>query len=117
MNNKMAVQMEEQRSLRCHWLAEKNELEGRCFQLQGLVTQYQGTIRKKDKDYDKLQLQMAKIVKDSQRGQKAVITISKPLPKYENAKPPATLKDLEVTQAQSAIRSLEVRGSRHRYAS
>ena len=50
---------------------------------------------------------MAKMVKDSQRGQKSVITISKALPKYENAKP-VTLRDVELEHSQATLKSLEV---------
>ena len=46
-----------------------------------LQTQIQGTMRKKEKDYEKLQGQLDKVVRDSQRGNKAVITVSKPLQK------------------------------------
>lgn len=51
---------------------------------------------------------MAKMVKDSQRGQKSVITISKALPKYENAKPSMSLRDVELENAQTTLKSLEV---------
>jgi predicted nuclease with TOPRIM domain len=114
VQNKMAATAEEQRKLRNHWLAEKNDLEKRCFQLQGLNTQYEGTMRKKDKEYDKLQIQLAKLVKDSQRGQKSVITLTKPLPKNltdpsKIAPPAPTLKDMELAEAKATIANLEVK--------
>lgn len=101
---------EDQRQTRCHWLAEKNELDTRCFQAQAQATQYQGTIRKKDKDYEKLQAQLAKIVKDSSRGQKSVSVITKPLPKnfQESSKTVATLKDVELADARVSNRTMEV---------
>lgn len=113
VQNKTAATAEEQRKLRNHWLAEKNDLEKRCFQLQGLNTQYEGTMRKKDKEYDKLQLQLAKLVKDSQRGQKPAITLTKPLPKNltdqsKIAPAPPTLKDMELADAKATISNLEV---------
>lgn len=105
----MAALLEDQRQLRCHWLAEKNELETRCFQAQALATQFQGTIRKKDKDYEKLQGQLAKMVKDSSRGQKSVIVITKPLPKnfQEQVKTLETLKDVELDAARAVGAVLE----------
>jgi Ni,Fe-hydrogenase I large subunit len=111
VQGKMSAMQEDQRLLRCHWLAEKNDLETRCFQAQGLATQYQGTIRKKDKDYEKLQTQLAKMVKDSQRGQKAVAVITRPLPKnfQETAKTVVTLKDVELAESRSTNAAIEVR--------
>jgi hypothetical protein len=52
----MSALKSEQRDLKCLWLSEKGELETRCFQLQALQTQIQGTLRKKEKDYDRLQV-------------------------------------------------------------
>lgn len=52
----MSALKAEQRDLKCLWLSEKGELESRCFQLQALQTQIQGTLRKKEKDYDRLQV-------------------------------------------------------------
>jgi hypothetical protein len=57
---------QEQREIRNHWLGEKADLEGRMFQLQALNTQYQGTIKKRDKEIDRLQQLLAKLVKESQ---------------------------------------------------
>jgi hypothetical protein len=105
----MSALQEDQRQTRCHWLAEKNELESRLFQLQGLTTQYQGTIRKKDKEYDKLQIQLSKLVKESQRGQKSVIVLTKPLPKYVNEGTKTLApRDAELSDAYSVIETLEV---------
>ena len=60
------------------YLSEKSELESRTFQMLALQTQIQGTMRKKEKDYEKLQGQLDKVVRDSMRGNKAVIVVSKP---------------------------------------
>lgn len=57
---------QEQREVRNHWLGEKADLEGRMFQLQALNTQFQGTIKKRDKEIDRLQQLLAKLVKESQ---------------------------------------------------
>ena len=107
-NGKMAALKNEQRELRCQWLGEKSDLEGRCFQTQALYTQVQGTLRKKEKDYERLQQQLAKVVKDSQRQQKSVITLSKPLPRNSSQVKPTTLRDAELISAQDTIRGLEV---------
>ncbi len=53
---KMNALKAEHRDLKCTWLSEKGELESRCFQLQALHTQLQGSLRKKEKDYDRLQV-------------------------------------------------------------
>jgi hypothetical protein len=106
----MVAAANEHRELRNQWLREKSELEGRNFQLLSLHTQLQGSMRKKEKDYEKLQTQLEKLVKDSQRGSKAVITISKPLQKNlsQVKAPQATLKDAELCAARTLISSLEV---------
>jgi hypothetical protein len=112
MTNKMAAIVVEQRETRNHWLREKTELEGRIFQIQALNTQFQGSLRKKEKDYERLQLQLEKLVKDSNRGtqKSSVIMISKPLPKNssQGSKQPGTLKDAELTASKTIIASLEV---------
>lgn len=81
MNGRLAAAANEHRDTRNHWLAEKSELESRTFQMLALQTQIQGTMRKKEKDYEKLQGQLDKVVRDSLRGNKAVIVVSKPLQK------------------------------------
>lgn len=111
-NNKVAAVMVEQREVKAHWLAEKSELESRVFQSQALATQWQGSLRKKEKDYDKLQMQLSKLIKESTRGQKdavAKIVVSKPLAKNltQVVKPTTTLKDAEVAAAQETIAMLE----------
>jgi hypothetical protein len=52
----MSALRAEHREVKCLWLSEKSDLESRCFQLQALHTQLQGTLRKKEKDYDRLQV-------------------------------------------------------------
>lgn len=105
----MAAAAVEQRDTRNHWLTEKNELENKLYQMLSLQTQIQGKIIKKEKDYEKLQLQLDKVIKDSQRGNKSMITISKPLKKNSSqVKAPGTLVDAEMTAAKSIITLLEV---------
>ena len=102
----------EHRDTRNHWLNEKSELESRSFQMLALQTQIQGTMRKKEKDYEKLQSQLDKVVRDSLRGNKSVITVSKPLQKNSSQiKATGTLLDAELIAAKSIISLLQVRFS------
>jgi hypothetical protein len=81
-NNRISAMTTEHRELKNHWLAEKSDLQSRLFQVQALNTQIHGTLKKKEKDYEKLQSQLSKLVKDSGRGApKAAITVSVPLKK------------------------------------
>ena len=99
----------EHRDTRNHWLNEKSELESRSFQMLALQTQIQGTMRKKEKDYEKLQSQLDKVVRDSLRGNKSVITVSKPLQKNSSQiKATGTLLDAELIAAKSIISLLQV---------
>lgn len=66
LHNSILRSNQEHREVRNHWLSEKADLEGRMFQLQALNTQYQGTLKKRDKEIDRLQQLLAKTVKDSQ---------------------------------------------------
>jgi hypothetical protein len=106
----MAAAALEHRETRNHWLSEKSELESRTFQMLALQTQIQGTMRKKEKDYEKLQGQLDKVVRDSMRGNKAVIVVSKPLQKNSSqVKAAGTLLDAELIAAKSIISLLQVR--------
>jgi predicted nuclease with TOPRIM domain len=62
------------------FLKEKNDLQTRFFQIRDLNTQLSGTMKKKEKDFDKLQNQMSKVVKDAAKAAKASI-VSVPLKK------------------------------------
>lgn len=55
-NERINALKSEHREVKCQWLAEKSELESRNFQTMALNTQIQGTLRKKERDYDKLQV-------------------------------------------------------------
>ena len=106
----------EHRETRNQWLSEKSDYESRLFQIQGLNTTMQGTMKKKEKDFEKLQNQYAKLVKDNERGNKAVIQISQPLRKditqstsdIAKATSMSLLKDAEVMAARNAATHLEV---------
>eukprot|EP00607_Mallomonas_marina_P001272 CAMPEP_0182436630 /NCGR_PEP_ID=MMETSP1167-20130531/82556_1 /TAXON_ID=2988 /ORGANISM="Mallomonas Sp, Strain CCMP3275" /LENGTH=90 /DNA_ID=CAMNT_0024628977 /DNA_START=376 /DNA_END=644 /DNA_ORIENTATION=- len=87
----MAALKNEHREARAQWLSERNDLEGRVFQSQSLCTQTQGSLRKREKDYDRLQQQLKKLVKDSHRHQKSVIVLSNPLPRSSSQTKPLSL--------------------------
>lgn len=137
LNSKISAMTTEHREVRNHWLTEKSDLEGRMFQMQGLNTTMQGmlfhpkfpvvficilgTMKKKEKDFEKLQNQYAKLVKDNERGNKAVIQLSQPLRKgitqstsdLAKATSITLLRDAEVMAARNAATHLEV--SRREY--
>jgi len=127
-NEKMSALRAEQRELKCLWLSEKSELESRCFQLQALHTQLQGTLRKKERDYDRLQTQLSKAVKESQKpprggsgqqqGFTPVISISQPLKKNssQSQATQGTLLDAELTAVRSTVATLEAENSNLREA-
>ncbi len=99
----------EQREVRNKWLAEKSEMESKLFHLQALVTQIEGTSRKKEKDFEKLQAQLSKLNKDSNRGVMSIITISKPIQKnLSQTKSAASLKDAEINAVNNINSLLEV---------
>jgi hypothetical protein len=105
----------EQRDMRNHWVAEKSELQTRIFQVQALNTQTTGTLKKKEKDFEKLQNQLAKIVKDANRGQaKPAIVMSLPVKKNlsqgsgEHGTAASILKDSELQAAKKTIVMLDV---------
>lgn len=108
-NDRNALMQSTNRELRNQWLNEKRELEGRCFQIQALQTQLQGTLRKKEKDHDKLQQQLAKVVKDASRQQKSMLTLSKPLARTTSqVKQSTTLRDAESLAYQESVQALEL---------
>lgn len=109
----------EHREVKNHWLAEKNDLQTRIFQVQALNTQATGSLKKKEKDFEKLQNQLAKIVKDANKGQaKPAIVMSLPVRKnlsQESAPVSgvAILKDAEIQAAKKTIAALDVRLNRY----
>jgi ribosomal protein S18 len=113
-NNKVGVMMVEQRELRNHWLQEKSELEGRLFQMQTVQTQYDATMRKKEKEYQRVQSHLEKQVRDSRRGQSSSITISKPLPKNLSQKNASISSGtMSTSSAASLLRDAEVAAANH----
>lgn len=95
----------EHRELKNHWLAEKSDLQTRLFQVQVLNTQIHGTLKKKEKDHERLQSQLSKLVKDSTRGApKAVMTISVPLKKAFSQESSSS----SGASAQSLLRDAEI---------
>lgn len=73
-------------------------------------------MKKKEKDFEKLQNQYAKLVKDNERGNKAIIQISQPLRKnitqstsdLAKATSMSLLRDAEVIAARNSSSHLEV---------
>lgn len=96
--------------MKTQWSAEKAEMEGRVFQALSLQQSTLGTMRKREKDFDQLQSQLARMLKDSQRAQKCCLLVSKPLPRQWNASSTEpTLKDAEVLALQASLASASVR--------
>jgi len=60
--NRVSALQTEQRDLRNHWLEEKTDLENKVFHSNTLCTQWQATLRKREKDYEKLQQSVKNIV-------------------------------------------------------
>lgn len=122
----------EHREVKCQWLNEKSELESRIHQTLALNTQIQGTLRKKERDYDRLQTQLSKLTSrtsskggamapkgknDSGSGQ--TILLSKPLKRNSSQKgdPAAgSLEMAEVSAAKATIASLEIENQNLRIA-
>jgi hypothetical protein len=105
----------EHREVKNHWLTEKSELQTRNFQMQALNTQYAGSLKKKEKDFEKLQNQLAKTVKDANKAQaKPAIVMSLPVKKNlsQGAAEPGSaltiLKDAEMQAAKKTIITLDV---------
>ena len=105
----------EHRDVKQQWLGDKADLHNRFCQVQALNTQVQGTLKKKDKDFEKLQSQLAKLVKDGNKAQaKPAILLSLPIRKnlsQESSLPisaTALLKDAEVLAAKRTIATLDV---------
>lgn len=101
---KVSAMQTEQRQLRNRWLEEKTDLENKVHQSLALQTHATATLRKKEKDYDKLQLQLSKLVKESNKSNKAMMVISKPL--KANSTQKTQLEKAEITAA--ALREAEI---------
>ncbi len=103
-NNRTSTLVNEQRELRNHWMAEKADLQSRLCQVQTLNTQFQGSLKKKEKEFDKLQSQLLKLVKDSTRGMKSTILISAPPKKvFSQESNGVTLRDAEVVSLKRSL--------------
>ena len=99
-----------------NWLAEKSDLQTRIFQIQALNTQTTGSLKKRDKDFEKLQNQLAKIVKEANKSQaKPAIIMSLPVKKnlsqetgHNSSSALSLLKDSEIQAAKKTILTLDV---------
>jgi hypothetical protein len=108
----MSAMVVEKRETTNQWLQEKNDLQGRLFQLQALNTQLQGTLKKKEKDYDKLQAQLSKLVKDSNRGNKQSMTLTFTLPSSHTNNATSSSKATGTTNSNNTnpIHNQEIQG-------
>jgi len=112
LHSKMAAAADEHRAAKTRWQEERGELLSRCLQVQALVTQAQGSIRKKDKDFERLQgLYEKALTRCSDKGTKDkdrhCINISKPLPKTLSQSVKVSLKDGDISLMQSTITHME----------
>ena len=105
----------EHREVKNHWLAEKGDLQTRIFQVQALNTQASGSLKKCEKDFVKLQNQLAKIVKDGNKAQaKPAIVMSLPVQKNltqgtaAQGSAASLLKDAEIQASKKTINTLDV---------
>jgi hypothetical protein len=111
-NARYSSQINEQRELRNHWMAEKADLQSRFCQVQSLNTQIQGSLKKKEKEFEKLQNQLTKIVKDSCKSVKSTMIVSLPLKKptsQENITgiTGALLRDAEVSALKRSVQQFQ----------
>jgi chromosome segregation ATPase len=95
---------QEQRESRNRWVEEKADLESKVFQMLAVQTQVQGSLRKKEKDHEKLQNQLAKAVREGNKSNKTMISISKPI--KQNAHQLSTAERAEASA--TALRAAEV---------
>lgn len=102
---RVSALQQEHRAERNHWVEEKADLESKVFKMLGLQTGFQSALRKKEKDYEKLQSQLSKAVKDQNKAAKAtVMAISKPIKQNSSQ-----LNAAERTEANAAaLRAAEV---------
>ena len=112
---RMSALTAEHREVKQQWLGDKADLHNRFCQVQALNTQVQGTLKKKDKDFEKLQSQLAKIVKDGNKAQaKPSIMLSIPVRKNlsqdssVSTSATALLRDAEMMAMKRTLATLEV---------
>lgn len=97
LNTRIAALQGEQRDLKRSWLAEKNDLQNRFFQIQSLNTQLNGTLIKKEKDFSKLQTHLSKLVAEKERSVKSTFFVcgNKPATLNRTSGSIAELKKIE----------------------
>lgn len=114
LNNRISALTMEHREVKNHWLAEKSDLQSRWFQIQALNTQMTATLKIKEKDYEKLQNQLSKLVRDTNKAQKMSIVITAPVKKNlsqdksANAAINQILKDTQIVAMKNTIKSLQL---------
>lgn len=102
-NKRIAAFQAEQIQAKRQWASEKTELESRYFQALSLLTQTQGTLRKREKDLEKLQSSLEKMATKEAKANKFAFTISKPLPKAFSQQ-----QQSAATSSSSALKDVEV---------
>lgn len=120
LQNRISGLALEQREVKRHWLAEKNDLQNRVFQVQTLHTQLQGTLKKRERDFEKLQANLLKgVTKGNGKQQQPGIVLSAPIKAcganganaHANNSAAAALsllKDLELNSMRCSMQELEV---------
>ena len=98
----------ELREMRNHFMQEKNDLESKVFQSHSLLIQVQGSLKKREKEWDRLQQQLCKNVKDQQKNQKSQVNISKPILKSFSQDKSASIRDAELAAAYQTIQNILV---------
>jgi len=106
-SNRITLMQKDHRSQKASFERERQELSGQVFQSQSLLASVKGTTIKKEKEMERLQMQLQKLTKDAQRGNKAVMQISKPLQKNLKQEKKVTVKDAVVTALEARIGGLE----------
>ena len=109
---RLAATTNEHKEQRHQWIREKTELESKNCQMAALHTQLQAKLIKKDQEYEKLKSVLDRVVKDSHKGIKTTIIISKPIQKNLSQKTlPQTgaqwLRDAEIMAAKNLIDMVE----------
>ena len=104
MNSKLAATSNDHKTQKSRWLAEKTELEGKLFQLIATQTQFQGTLRKKEKEFEKLQAYLQKQVTSSNNSTtKPKLSSNTTSSSIRNSKLPSNTNSTNATSETSCI--------------
>jgi septal ring factor EnvC (AmiA/AmiB activator) len=70
--------------------------------------QVQGSLKKKEKEWDRLQQQLSKLMKDQQKNSKCHVSISKPIQRNSSQEKATSIRDAELAAAYQTIRNIGV---------